>query len=232
MLVSRVASGSGITAARTDAAGNSVPRIRRPLLRALGLGFLLGAAPAEPATPERNWTGSLSAYAYFIADDDDYILLIGSTNRAGLHLEARYNYEDLDTGSVWAGYNFAFGTELAVAITPMLGVAFGRTNGIAPGYEASMAWDWLDVYIEGEYLIDQNNREDSFFYSWTELAASPTDWLRAGLVTQRTQTYETERTLQRGPFVQLRNRQLSVAGYVLNPDKAYRTWIVSIEGEF
>ena len=96
----------------------------------------------------------MSAYAYFIADDDDYILLMGSTDSARLHLEARYNYEDLDTGSVWAGYNLAFGTELAVAITPMLGVAFGRTNGIAPGYEASMAWNWLDVYIEGEYLID------------------------------------------------------------------------------
>ena len=29
-----------------------------------------------------------------------------------LHLEARYNYEGLDTGSAWIGYNFSVGDKL------------------------------------------------------------------------------------------------------------------------
>jgi hypothetical protein len=219
-------------APRRDGTGKPEPGTRRCMGRMLGLALLCG--PVHPASADTGgpWTVSLSAYAYFIEDDDDYVLLMGSADTDRLHLEARYNYEDLDTASVWAGYNLAFGTELAVSVTPMLGVAFGRTNGIAPGYEASAAWHWLDIYTEGEYLIDTNSRDDSFFYSWSELAASPTEWLRAGLVTQRTQVYETERSLQRGPFVELRHRQLAVAGYVLNPDKAYRIWIVSVDGEF
>ena len=50
-----------------------------------------------------------------------------------LHLETRYNNEDLRTGSLWVGYNFAWGEKWQFEVTPMIGGVFGRTNGIAPG---------------------------------------------------------------------------------------------------
>ena len=36
-------------------------------------------------------------------------------------LEARYNYEALETGSVWAGYDFNAGKKLVLDLTPMVG---------------------------------------------------------------------------------------------------------------
>jgi hypothetical protein len=50
----------------------------------------------------------------------------------------RYNYENLRTGSLWAGCNFSWGKTWQFAVTPMIGGVFGRTNGIAPGCEASL----------------------------------------------------------------------------------------------
>ena len=35
-----------------------------------------------------------------------------AADRDWLHVEARFNYEDRDTGSVWLGYNFSVGEEV------------------------------------------------------------------------------------------------------------------------
>ena len=48
-----------------------------------------------------------------------------TADRDWLHLEARYNYEALDTGSAWVGYNFSGGETLAWEFTPMIGGVFG-----------------------------------------------------------------------------------------------------------
>ena len=121
-----------------------------------------------------------------------------TADRGWLHLEARYNYEALDTGSAWVGYNFSGGEKLAWEFTPMLGGVFGDTTGIAPGYKGSLGWWKLELYSEGEYVFDTGSSSDSFFYNWSELTLAPVDWFRFGLVTQRTRVYKTDRDIQRG----------------------------------
>ena len=73
-----------------------------------------------------------------------------TADRDWLHLEARYNYEALDTGSAWVGYNFSGGETVTWELTPMLGAVFGATDGIAPGYKGSLGWKKLELYSEGE----------------------------------------------------------------------------------
>jgi hypothetical protein len=141
-----------------------------------------------------------------------------SADHGALHLEARYNYEAQTTGSAWGGYNFSGGNELAWTLTPMLGVAFGSTNGIAPGYKGSLAWWKLELYSEGEYLFDFSDASGQFFYNWSELTLAPCEWFRFGLVTQRTRAYATERELQRGLLAGFSYDIASLTVYVLNPD--------------
>jgi hypothetical protein len=102
-----------------------------------------------------------------------------------LHLEARYNYENLDTGSMWFGYNFAGGETVEWTLTPIIGGVFGQTDGVAPGYKGSLIWRQLEVYSEGEYVFDAHDSADSFFYNWSEVTFVPAEWFRVGLVTQR-----------------------------------------------
>jgi hypothetical protein len=42
-----------------------------------------------------------------------------SADRGRLHLESRYNNEALETGSLWAGYNFNAGKKLVLNVTPV-----------------------------------------------------------------------------------------------------------------
>ncbi|NTW67735.1 MAG: hypothetical protein HGB21_15740 [Nitrospirae bacterium] len=69
-------------------------------------------------------------------------------------------------------------------------------------------------------------REDSFYYSWNELGISPLEWLRIGLVGQRTRLYQTERDIQRGFFAQLMYRKATLGVYVFNPDDSDNRFMV------
>ena len=182
------------------------------------------------ATPEDQpvWEFSASAYTYFVPDDGNYAQPTFTADRDWLHLEARYNYEALDTASAWVGYNFGGGETVTWELTPMFGAVFGATDGIAPGYKASLGWRKLELYSEGEYVVDTGDSSDSFFYNWSELTLAPVESFRFGLVTQRTRAYQTDRDIQRGLVAGFSFKRLDLTGYVFNPDDEKPTFVLSI----
>ena len=183
------------------------------------------AAPAEVKEAEPEWSFSAAAYGYVVPDSREFVVPIVTADRGTLHLEARYNYEGLDSGSVWIGYNFSGSADkIEWEVTPMMGGVFGETKGVAPGYKGSVSWWKLELYSEGEYVFNTDNSSDSFFYNWSELSISPLEWCRLGLVTQRTRLYQTERDVQRGFLVGASLKRIDLTVYVFNPDDK-PTWV-------
>ena len=182
---------------------------------------------AEPA-----WSFSASAYGYLIPGEHDYVQPTFTADHDWLHLEARYNYEALDTGSAWIGYNFSFGDKLSLDFTPMLGGVFGDTAGIAPGYELTLSYWKLELYTEGEYVFDLRDSSGSFFYSWSELSLAPVAWFRFGVVVQRTKVYQTDREIQRGLLAGLTYKQVGFTTYVFNPDESKPTVVLALSLNF
>jgi hypothetical protein len=135
--------------------------------------------PVVEETEQRKWSFSASVYTYIVPDDADYAQPTVTADRGWLHLEARYNYEALKTGSAWAGYNFAGGEKLAWELTPMLGGVIGDTTGIAPGYKGSLSWWKLELYSEGN-TSSTPAIPPSFLYNWSELTLAPVEWFRFG----------------------------------------------------
>lgn len=177
---------------------------------------------------ERTWSFSASAYTYIVPDSREYLQPTFTADRGWLHLEARYNYENLDTGSTWIGYNFSGGEKLSWEFTPMLGGVFGKTTGVAPGYKGSLSWWKLELYSEGEYVFDTGDSAESFFYSWSELSLSPVDWFRFGLVGQRTRVYESDRDFQRGVLAGFSYKKVDLSLYVFNPDEDKPTFVIAV----
>jgi hypothetical protein len=188
--------------------------------------------PPAIGNDAKTWSFSASASTYLVPDSRDYVQPTITADRAWLHLEARYNYEALDTGSAWVGYNFAGGEKLAWEFTPMLGGVFGETAGVAPGCKGSLSWWKLELYSEGEYVFDTRDSSESFFYNWSELTLAPVDWLRFGLVTQRTRAYQTDRDIQRGFLVGLSYKKVSFTTYVFNPDESRPIVVLSVGANF
>ena len=175
------------------------------------------------------WNFSVETDLYFT--DPFTFLPIFIADKGNLHLEARYNYEDLKTFSGWVGYNFFGGDEFEYFITPMLGAAIGRTDGIAPGLEFTLGYAGFELYSESEYLFDFASSEYNFFYSWTDLTYSPLDWLWFGISGQMTKEFETELEIDRGLILGGSYRNFEITGYFYNAftDDAFFMLALSIE---
>ena len=183
-------------------------------------------------TDEKAWSFSISASTYIVPDDQEYVQPTFTADRGWLHLETRYNYENLETGSVWVGYNFGSGEKLEWEFTPMLGGVFGNTTGIAPGYKLSLTYWKFELSSEGEFVFDTGNSEGNFFYTWSELSVSPVDWFRFGLVGQRTRAYQTDVDIQRGLLVGFSYKKIDFTTYVFNLDQGKPTWVFSVGVSF
>jgi hypothetical protein len=146
------------------------------------------------------WSYSAWAELFVIPGETDFINPTFYARHKTLHLEGRYNYEDLKTASVFAGRRFKTGKAVKFVFVPMGGLVFGNTNGIAPGLELEIMYKKFDFYSESEHLFDFESRENNFFYMYSELAFRPIKPIRTGIMTQRTKLYESDRELQRGIF--------------------------------
>lgn len=190
------------------------------------------AGAAQAGKPdEKIWSGSAALYGYFLPEDRDYLQPAVTADRGWLHLEGRFNYEDRDTASAWIGYNVSVGDTVTLEFTPMIGAVVGATDGVAPGYRATLAWRALELYSETEYVFDAGSADD-FLYTWSELAVSPVEWFRAGLAVQRTKVYKTDFDIQRGVFVGFSYKKAAFSAYVFDPDADRPTVVLSLAMNF
>jgi hypothetical protein len=181
--------------------------------------ILLSSSSAFATEPDivsgSRWNHNLQGY-FYIMKDDFIFLPIYAVDKDWLHLEARYNYEDMNTFSAWFGYNFSGGNNFQYTITPMLGGIVGNTNGIAPGLEFVFEFYGFELYSESEFVFDFNDHEYDFFYNWMDFTYSPLDWLWFGLSAQRTRLYQTDLEIQRGLIIGGGYKWFGLTGYLYN----------------
>jgi hypothetical protein len=163
----------------------------------------------------KKWEFDASAYLYFLKDDF-FVLPVAKADRGRLHLEARYNYEDRKTASLWVGMNFHAGEEFTLDVTPMAGIIFGNSDGIAPGILLTMSYKRFELYTEGEYFFSTEDISLHYGYLWTDLIYSPTDWLSVGISGQRTRLYQTSVDVQRGIMASFNYKNAKLTGYWYN----------------
>jgi hypothetical protein len=186
--------------------------------------------PPNTSAPE--WSFLFTTIGYVVPHDRSYVSPTLGVDHRRLHLEARYNYENQETGSLWVGYNLGVGHKLVLEATPMLGGVFGNTAGIAPGYRMALSSKRAEFFSEGEYVYDVRNHDGSFFYNWNELTYSPAEWVRTGLVSQRTRAYHTALDVQRGLLLGFSHQRFDFTTYVFNAGWTDPTVVFSLAVKF
>jgi hypothetical protein len=193
--------------------------MRAALVRVYVMAIVLAAT--APTAWAQTWSVRAAAATYFLPDDDNYVQPTVAVDRDALHLEGRYNYEDRNSVSGFIGWNFEVGNKVKLELTPMFGGVAGDTNGVMPAVELTLSFSRFEVYSEGEYVIDVPHARNKFLYNWSEVSVWATDWLRAGLVTQRTRTLRLpkafERDIQRGLLAGVSIGKIEGAFYLFNP---------------
>jgi hypothetical protein len=206
------------------------------LMLSHSLGKMIAAVPPPPPVEEKtenSWEFSLSTLTYFQQHARDYVNPNFTADHGWLHLEARYNYEALKTGSFWVGYNFERGKNLKLEIKPMVGGVFGDSTGIAPGYNISLSYQQFELSAQGEYFFDASKRANDFFYDWAEGSCSPTKWLRVGIVIERTQVLGADSDVRRGPFIGFkRDDKFDFTTYWLSPGSNESAFVFAVTVNF
>lgn len=178
--------------------------------------------PHEPAQQSSSvseaWQYSITVDGYLFDDGDGYAQPTFTADHKWLHLEARYNYENFRVGSLWVGYNLAWGKTWQLQVTPMIGGVFGRAQGIAPGCEAELNWREFNFSISNEYVFDTTSTAGSFYYVWNQATYQPLKWFRVGYAGQRNKMF-FQRPLdhQEGFLLGVNHKQYQFTTYVLDP---------------
>jgi hypothetical protein len=206
---------------------------KKYLLMLFGLVSLrLFAQENQIDSASAQWNFSAWAEMFIIPHEEDIFNPTFYVRHKTLHLEARYNYEDKNTASLWAGYRFKFGKQVKFVLVPMAAIVFGNTNGVAPGLEIEIMFKKFDFYSESEHVFDFSSRENNFFYMYSELAIRPIHALRTGIMTQRTKLFESDRELQRGIFGEYYFGRFRAGVFYFSPFASDQFWIASFSVDF
>lgn len=192
----------------------------------------LSAQEADVDSVGSPWSFSTSAYYYIIPEEKNTATVIGYADYKRWHFEVRYNYEDRQTGSVFAGRRFEWGNKMVFGATPMVGFVLGNTDGIAPGIELDLAWKIFDYYSETEYVIDYTGKESNFIYVWGEIGVTPFKSFRTGFTYQRTKLYQSQFEMQRGLFAAYQFWKITTGFYFFDPFSNSQFMIASLSIDF
>ena len=206
---------------------------KKYLLMLIGLLPLkLFAQQNEIDSAKSQWNFSAWAEMFIIPNEEDFFNPTFYARHNSLHLEGRYNYEDRNTVSLWAGKRFQFGKGVKFVFVPMGAVVFGNTNGIAPGVEVEIGYKKFDFYSENEYVFDFSSKQNNFFYTYSEVAIRPIKPLRTGFITQRTRVFETPRELESGIFAEYYFGRFRAGVFYFSPFASDNFWIASFSVDF
>lgn len=190
------------------------------------------AAKAETLSGAEPWAFSLTVDGYIVPSNQSYVSPVVTADHNWLHLEGRYNDENLRTGSIWVGYNLSWGEKVVFEFTPMLGGVIGRTTGIAPGIEAALTYKKLQLSLSNEYVFDTGDKAGNFYDSWPQLTYSALEWLNCGLAAQHTKAFETKFKLQPGFFVGVSHKNLEFTTFVFDVGRADTSAVLEVGYSF
>jgi hypothetical protein len=80
--------------------------------------------------------------------------------------------------------------------------------------------------------VGRGDSSDSFFYSWSEASVSATEWLRLGVVVQRTRARESDREVESGVLAGTSSGRFDAAAYVFFPSEGGTTFVASLSFRF
>lgn len=185
-------------------------------MHAAVLSLLLALPTAvAPSKPADAWNFSAYLDGYMELGEEGYLVPTVFAERGPVHLEARYNYEDFNTASLFFGWTFQLGNEdTLLKVRPMLGGVAGLVNGMSPGLEIEAHWWRLSYWLEGEYFFNFADGEENYLYTWSELnfdIVPSALWVGGSF--QRLKLVDTGSELDAGPMVGVSVGNFSLSFY-------------------
>jgi hypothetical protein len=132
------------------------------------------------------------------------------------YLEARYNYEDMGTFSMYAGKTFSWEKKAEYTFTPLIGFMAGNMQGLSTGLNMEISRNAFYFAAQSQFSTSLQDYSNHFFFSWSEAGIETTDWMYAGLSMQYTQSFGTRPLFEPGVLVAFTFKQWTFPLYAFN----------------
>jgi len=145
------------------------------------------------------------------------------------YLEARYNYEDIRTASLYFGKSFYVGKQTSFEIIPMIGGVVGTINGISPGFNCSLEYKIFSASSESQYTFDMRNSDNSFYWDWTNFSFGVYKNLGVGGSVQIYLPRSGDATYTAGPMINLKFKHLLLEAFSYNIWQDRPIWAFGVQ---
>lgn len=148
------------------------------------------------------------------------------------YFEARYNYEDLRTFSIYFGKSFYVDKKASIEFTPMVGGVVGNINGLSPGFNFALEYLRFSTESQTQYTFDLKYPGSSFFWDWTNFTFGLGKKLGVGGSVQVYLPKEGENSITAGPLVNYTIKNLLLEAYSYNFWEGHPLWAIGVQYTF
>ena len=146
--------------------------------------------------------------------------------------EARYNFDEINTFSLYAGRKFSGTGNVAWEATPLIGGLMGQMTGGSVGMNVGADYRKLFFLSQSQYSFSIENATDKYFYKWSELGYNATSWLYAGVAVQQTNIYRSAGKLEPGCMIGFSFKNWSIPLYAFNTDRNERYFVLGFNWQW
>ena len=135
--------------------------------------------------------GALEQYFQVQNKEAVYMMpIVHYQSKKNWYTEVRYNYEDQETLSVYAGKVFSRIKKVTYSVAPILGIVTGKFKGGSMGFNLNIEYKKLFVASQSQYTFSMKDKTANFLYSWSEVGYDIASWIYLGAAVQYTQLYQ------------------------------------------
>lgn len=153
-------------------------------------------------------------------------------NEKNWYAEGRFNYEAVNTLSLYGGKTFERKAAVSYAVTPILGVVLGQLNGGSTGFNLEMSYKNFNFNTQSQYTFSVQQRTNNFVYSWSDLAYQFSEKFSAGVSFQQTKLYRVNGAFEKGLLVKTGYKNFSFPLYIFRPESSERYFVLGINYEW
>jgi len=167
---------------------------------------------------------------HLVSPDQPYMYMpvMHYQHKKNWYAEARYNYEEVETFSLYLGKAFTGGNNLNYSFVPMLGGSVGKFKGISTGLNIDLEYNKFFFSSQAQYSMPTSQYGQYFWYSWSEVGYQSLKWLYAGLSVQHTHLRLIGHELQPGLMIGFTFNRFTIPVYTFDPFNNGRNFIVGV----
>jgi len=179
-------------------------------------------------------TGTVEQYYFTRAAGSEGMMtpMANFTSSDNWYGEARYNFDELNTFSLYGGKRFSGRGNLSWEATPLIGGLIGQMNGGSVGVNFGLDYRKLFFTSQSQYSFSVDNNADRFFYNWLEFGYNATSWMYAGFAMQQTNIYKSLGKLEPGCMVGFSIKKWTIPLYAFNTGEGERYFVLGLNWQW